>query len=86
MTRKTTRSLLGISLALVMVLGSVPLGFSEPINQQLKNDIFYLDLSCDNPEHVLVERQNGKLACVYEATAEKMGWKITYAEAYNRAS
>jgi len=31
---------------------------------------------CNNPSHVLVERTNKKLACVYERTAEKMGWKI----------
>ena len=57
------RKLLGISLAIIMVLGSAPLGFSELTH-------------CNNPDHMLVERTNGNLACVSERTAEKLGWEI----------
>ena len=32
----TMKKLLGISLALVMLIGSVPLGFSEPLQVQLE--------------------------------------------------
>ena len=76
MTRKTTRTLLGISLAMIMVLGSVPLGFSEPINQQIQDGKVVKDLSCQNPSHVVVMRTNGQLACVTEKTAQKLGWEI----------
>jgi len=55
---------LGISLALIMVLGYIPLGFSEQLEQ------------CNNPNHILVQRTNGNLACVYERTAERLGWEI----------
>ena len=54
---------LGISLVLIIVLITVPLGFSELIQ-------------CNNPKHVLVERSENRLACVYESTAAKLGWKI----------
>ena len=68
MTRKTTRTLLGLSIAMVMVLGSIPLGFSEPVMQ-----------ACNNPNHVLVERPHDQI-CVSEKAAERlserMGWKI----------
>jgi len=72
----TMKKLLGISLALVMLLGSVPFGFSEPLKVQLEQELEINQIQCNNPNHVLVERTNGKLACVYESTAEKLNWKI----------
>ena len=74
----TMKKLLGISLALVMLIGSVPLGFSEPLRVQLEQGIETDQIQCDNPNHVLVQRSNGNMACVTERTAEKTGWeKIT---------
>ena len=34
------------------------------------------EISCTNPNHVLVERTNEKLACVEFTTAEKLGWML----------
>ena len=73
MTKNTT---LGIFLAVVMFCGSVPLGYSEPLRVQLEQGIETNQIQCDNSDHVLVQRTNGKLACVSEGTAEKMSWEI----------
>ena len=70
----TMKTILGISLAMVMLLGSVPLGFSEPLKVQLENSTEIVNLQCDNPSHVLVIRTNGNYACVFEGTAESLGW------------
>jgi|APSaa5957512535_1039671.scaffolds.fasta_scaffold112426_1 hypothetical protein len=67
---------LGIFLVLVMILGSTPLGFSDPLRVQLEEGIETDQLQCDNIDHVLVLRTNGKMACVTEKTFEKMNWKI----------
>ncbi len=65
-----------ISIILVMLIGSVPLGFSEPLRVQLEQGIEIDQLQCNNPNHVLVFRTNGNVACVTERNAEKMGWTI----------
>jgi len=70
------KQLFGISLALVMLFGSVPLGFSEPIKVQIEQGIETDQLQCDNDSHVLVQRNNGNMACVSERTADRMGWEI----------
>ena len=76
MTRKTTRTLLGLSIAMVMVLGSIPLGFSEPIYKQIEQEKAIEELECQNPSHVVVQRPNTNYACVLEQTAKKLGWTI----------
>jgi len=63
-------------LALVMLIGSIPLGFSEPLRVQLEQGIETGQLQCDNPKHVLVQRTNGNVVCVTEKSAERMGWEI----------
>ena len=73
---KNYSTTLGIFLAVVMLCGSVPLGFSEPLRVQLEQGIETSDIQCDNSDHVLVQRTNGKLACVFERNAEKMSWEI----------
>ncbi len=73
MTKKT---ILGISLALVMLCGSIPLGFSEPLRVQLESGLETNQIQCDNTSHVLVLRTNGKLACISEKSAERMNWEI----------
>ena len=65
----TMKKFLGISLALVMLVGSVPLGFSEPLRVQLEQGIEMEQIQCDNDSHVLVLRTNGNVACVTEKTA-----------------
>jgi len=76
MTMKNMNKLLGMSLAIIMVLGSVPLGFSEPLRVQLEQGIETENIQCNNPDHVLVLRTNGNAACVTERTALKTGWEI----------
>lgn len=60
----TMKQLLGISLALVMLIGSVPFGYSEPLRVQLEQGIDADQLQCGNSNHVLVQRSNGNPACV----------------------
>ena len=59
-----------------MILGTVPFGFSEPLKVQLEQGLEINQIQCNNPNLILVERDNGNLACVYESTAEKLNWKI----------
>ncbi|MCJ8307396.1 MAG: DUF5011 domain-containing protein [Nitrosopumilus sp.] len=73
MTKKT---ILGIFLAGIMLCGSIPLGFSEPILVQWEKTNDINKISCDNANHVFVMRDNGRPACVYEKTAQKLGWEI----------
>ncbi len=35
-----------------------------------------LEKTCKKQQHVLAERPDGRLACVYESTAEKLGWMM----------
>ena len=71
----TMKTILGISLAMVMLLGSVPFGFSEPLKVQLENNTSLENIQCNNDSHVLVIRTNGNYACVTEKTALKTGWQ-----------
>ena len=66
----------GIFLGIVMLCGSIPLGYSEPLKVQLEQGIETNQIQCDNPNHVLVLRTNGKLACVSIKNAEKLNWEI----------
>ena len=55
--------------------------YGSPIIPPLKFQFQYFalpDITCPNQDHVLVERPNGKLACVTDSTAEKAGWHIHY--------
>ena len=72
----TMKKLLGISLALVILMGSAPLGFSESLRVQLEQGIPTDQIQCDNPKHVFVQRTNGNVACVSEKTTERMGWDL----------
>ena len=58
-----------------MLVGSTPLGFSEPLRDQLDQGIETDQIQCDNSNHILVQRTNGKMACVTESTAKKKGWE-----------
>ena len=45
-----------------------------PLKEQIQQyDVVY-DIKCTKIQHWLVERPNGKLACVTDSTAEKLGW------------
>jgi len=48
------------------------------LKQQIADKIDWDDIQCPNEQHVLTERSNGKIACVYQSTAEKFGWYIYY--------
>ncbi len=71
---KTTQ-FLGITFAAVMLLGFMPLGFSD-LKSQLDQETPIAEIQCKNDKQVLVQRTNEKLACVYERTAEKLGWIV----------
>lgn len=43
------------------------------LKQQLENNMTIEEIKCRNNKHVLVERPNEKLACVYPSSAEKLG-------------
>ena len=46
------------------------------LKKQLQEKVEFDELQCNNPDHVLVERTNEKLACVTEKAAERFGWEI----------
>ena len=55
--------------------------YGFPIVPPLKLQFQYFalpDITCPNQDHVLIERPNGKLACVTDSMAEKTGWHIHY--------
>lgn len=57
----------------------VPWMIESPL-KQIKSGIPIDEIQCKNYKHVLTERHNGKPACVYYSTAEKLGWKILHAD------
>lgn len=56
--------------------------FGTPIFRDMKTQIsadYSLPyITCPNQEHILVERPDGKLACISQHMAEKTGWYIHY--------
>ena len=44
------------------------------LKTQIENNLHVKQIECKNELQILTERSNGKLACVYPATAEKLGW------------
>lgn len=52
----------------------------RPPLKQFKDGVDPHKIQCRNDLHVLTKRPNGKMACVYPLTAEKLGWKIISAD------
>ena len=50
------------------------------LKQQIAMGLLHEEIICKNLNHVLVERLNGKLACVWENTAEKLNWNRVRSE------
>lgn len=48
----------------------------KSLKQQIENNFSFNEILCPNNNHVLAERTNGKLSCVYYETAEKLNWTI----------
>ena len=46
------------------------------LKHQISDKTLIKDIKCQNDSHVLVERTNGKLACVFSDTFEKFDWKL----------
>ena len=46
------------------------------LKQQIQNNMTVNEIECRNNKHVLVERPNEQLACLYPENATKLGWKI----------
>ena len=68
--------ILTIAFAVTLFSSIVPLGFSEPLRVQLEQGIKTDQIQCNNPNHVLVLRTNGNIACVTEKSSLKTGWEI----------
>lgn len=51
---------------------------TQSLKQQIADNISMFEINCPNPEHVLTQRPNSKLACVTESTAQKLDWQIIY--------
>ena len=79
----TNHKLLGITLALVMLVGSVSYSFADDEyvspRKQVESGVAPEDVQCKE-NHVLVHRTNGSPACVTEKTAERMGLEIIIKE------
>ncbi len=54
----------------------LPLLDPPSLKQQISNNIDMHEIKCPNPDHVLTQRPNSNLACVYESTAEKLDWQL----------
>lgn len=65
-------------LFILIAFSAIPYIYSEELSlkQQLENNIPLIEIDCKNERHLLVERPNGKLACVYYETSEKLNWKV----------
>lgn len=50
------------------------------LRQQIENNMPVSEIKCKNDKHVLAERPNGKLACIYHETSEKLNWPIINAD------
>lgn len=50
--------------------------FFNSLKMQLEFGVDTEHLRCNNPNHMLVLRTNGNVACVSERSAERMGWSI----------
>ena len=72
------RQITAIILAAIMVSGAITpvINVDAKILQQFNDGVPVEELFCTNPSHVLVTRNIGKVACVFEGTAEKKGWEI----------
>ena len=46
------------------------------LKQQVEEGLSFNEILCPNDNHVLAERPNGKLACVYENTVKKLKWEV----------
>lgn len=46
------------------------------LKQQLEDNTPKEKITCSSSFHVLAERPNGELACVYPSTAVKLGWHM----------
>lgn len=57
-------------------------GMLSPL-KQFHSGIIINEILCQNDLHVLTTRPNGKMACVSELTAEKLGWKIIKLDLYD---
>ena len=57
------------------VVPAVAFAHAESASEQFQNGTPINEIQCDNPRHILVERNNGNPACVTERTAEKLGWE-----------
>ena len=55
---------------------AIPYTFEMSLKQQIDDELPIDKILCRNNSHFLVERENGKLACVYESTAKKLNWKL----------
>lgn len=71
---------LSLVILLVPVAFASPFNFEESLKQQINENIPKNEILCKNNKHVLVERTNEQLACVYETTAKKLDWKLVYDE------
>ena len=49
---------------------------SISLKHQLENNVPLDEIECKNKSHILTERPNEKLACVYESTSEKLHWNM----------
>jgi len=59
-----------------LYLTATSLIHATSLKAQLADNIPQEKITCSSSLHVLTERTNGNLACVYSSTAEKLGWKL----------
>ncbi|MCV0367670.1 MAG: hypothetical protein K5798_10475 [Nitrosopumilus sp.] len=56
----------------------LPMPPPPSLKQQIADNVSMFEIKCPNPEHVLTQRPNSSLACVFPETQEKLNWQIVY--------
>jgi len=59
---------------------ATPYDFDVTLKQQINEHTPKNEILCQDDSHVLVERTNNNLACVFLTTAEKLQWELVYDE------
>ncbi|MGY5146573.1 MAG: hypothetical protein ACW9W4_01030 [Candidatus Nitrosopumilus sp. bin_7KS] len=56
----------------------LPYPSTASLKQQIEQKTSITEITCPNPEHVLTQRPNSNLACIFPETQEKLNWQIIY--------
>lgn len=65
-----------LGMLLIPSVMGVSYSFDQSLKQQIADGLTFNEILCSNNNHVVSQRPNGNIACVYYETAEKLEWTI----------